>query len=164
AAARVLLSREPAGELDLEGWVVRLNEFLGAQGVRMNSEGVLGTVVDYWPVDEEGESEREARVYLDGSRRMASSDAQMDARICILEAAARTQPPQRDLLEEGVSSSDEAVRWTATRLLGVLEGRREAGGATPWGNDHWSELPASAVGTHHDDPNYGSNPPVPGLK
>ncbi len=150
--------------MGLEDWVAGLNTFLREQGPLMNAAGVPHGVVDYWPVDEAEESEREARVYLDASRRTASADSLVDARICILEAAARTQPPQRSLLEEGATSSDEAVSWTATRLLGVLDGRREPGGETPWGSDHWSELPDSAVGTHHDDPNYGSDPAVPGRK
>jgi len=164
AAARYLLSRSGSEGLGLEAWGDRLDKFVLVQGPLLTLDGGLVGAEDYWPVDQEGESVREARVYLDDSRRAFSPESRVDSQICVLEAAARIAPPARNLLDEGLRSSQEAVRWTARRLLAVLDGQREAGGPSPWGNDHWSELPASGVGTHHDDPNYGSDPAVPGVQ
>jgi hypothetical protein len=80
-------------------------------------EGVL----DLWPVDRDGEAHLSAISYLGNSRRTVAGDPVTDSVICILEAAARSDPPQLSLIEEGRSHSDERVRWTASRLQERLQ-------------------------------------------
>jgi len=53
--------------------------------------------------------------------RIGVSDARQDAAISVLEAAARTMPRRRGLLEEGRDSAADAVAWTAVRLLADVD-------------------------------------------
>ena len=55
-------------------------------------------------------------VYLSGSRRLVSENVQTDLAICLLEAAARTDPVMRALLEEGLEHPSDVVQQTAQRL------------------------------------------------
>jgi len=51
------------------------------------------------------------------TRRAVSDDHEVDAIICVLEAAARNPTRQREaLLREGLDHPDRLVRWTAARL------------------------------------------------
>jgi hypothetical protein len=161
AAARLLVQRDGPGGLGLADQVERLVAFLEEVGPAGPALGI-GPVEDLWKRDAEGEASREARLYLDGSRRGVSSDLRGDLAICVLEAAARLEPADRAVLQEGLTHSDAMVQWTATRLLSNLDGTRGEPDA-PWGPDHWSELPEDRPGTHKDDPNYGKNPAVPGV-
>ncbi len=161
AAARLLVQRDGPGARGLADHVERLVAFLEEVGPVHPAVGV-GAVEDLWKQDAEGEASREARLYLDGSRRGVASDLRVDLAICVLEATARLETADRVVLQEGLGHSDPMVQWTATRLLSNLEGTRGKPEA-PWGPDHWSELPEDRPGTHKDDPNYGKNPPVPGV-
>ena len=74
---------------------------------------------DLWPSDSnEGEDGAISAVaYLGQSRRAVSEDPGTDQLLALLEAAARVQPPRRDLLQAATLHSDAVVRWTAHRLL-----------------------------------------------
>ena len=147
----------------MDAWVERLIAFMEEVGPKNPGLGsAMGEVSDGWGQDLKGEESREARLYLDGSRRGVSGDLRTDMAVCVLEAAARLEPPDLALLREGEAREDPLLKWTAQRLLSVVDGTR-ASADEPWGEDHWSVLPGDRAGTHHDDPNYGKNPPVPGV-
>lgn len=74
-------------------------------------------VPSLWPTDLPGEEGLGFLPYLQGARRTFASEPRTDARICVLEAAARLRPPDARLLEEGLRDEDRRVRWTAARLL-----------------------------------------------
>lgn len=73
-----------------------------------------------WHEDLPGEESIAWTAFLQGVRRATATDAKVDARICVLEAAARLSPPSQALLEEGLRDDDALVRWTAARLLAQL--------------------------------------------
>ncbi len=79
-----------------------------------------------WHEDLPGEEGIAWTAFLQGVRRATSTDAEVDARICVLEAAARLNPPPQPLLEEGLRDEDPLVRWTSARLLAQLLPESEA--------------------------------------
>jgi hypothetical protein len=130
---RLITSRSEA--MSLED-AVRLVETVLAR--RMDSppeergEQPAGLVKDLWPHDRDGESHLAAVSYLGHSRRTVAKDPIADAAICVLEAAARAEPPWQTVLEEAKSHSDERVRWTAVRLVEQLAAQRLGTEAAQW--------------------------------
>ncbi|MFH1468542.1 MAG: hypothetical protein ABIO70_29400 [Pseudomonadota bacterium] len=82
-----------------------------------------------WCLTDTVRPESAQAIWLGTSRRALAQDSRADAAICILEAAARLSSVPLPLLEEGLQQSDPAVRWTAARLLLLLDpapGREDA--------------------------------------
>ena len=125
AIAWRLLQDESLKDENLMAKVALLNTVMegriGRQGSSTLQTPTFEGVLDLWPVDREGESHLSAISYLGNSRRTVAGDPMTDSIICILESAARSEPPMLALIEEGQSHSDERVRWTAARLLERLE-------------------------------------------
>lgn len=71
-----------------------------------------------WPADAPGGQGRLWVHLLQDARRTTDPDPLVDARIVVLELAARASPPEEALLREGLTDPAEAVRWTAERWLG----------------------------------------------
>lgn len=74
----------------------------------------------HWIVDLPGEEEFPWVTFLQDARRAVSSDPRVDARICVLESAARAYPMDLDMLVEGLGDEEVVVRWTAARLLAAV--------------------------------------------
>ncbi len=75
----------------------------------------------HWPQDGPGDEHIVATFHLGSGRRTWSPDAEVDARLALLEAAGLVDPPRRRLLEEAKASPVPQVRWTATRVLDDLD-------------------------------------------
>lgn len=119
AVAWRLLQDEAPTEEALIAYAERLTTILDRRLQRENDSEQqyrFEGVPDLWPVDREGEAHLSAISYLGNSRRTVAGDPMTDAAICILEAAARSDPPRQSLIEMGGSHPDERVRWTASRL------------------------------------------------
>ncbi|NOY26329.1 MAG: hypothetical protein GXP62_10700 [Oligoflexia bacterium] len=78
-------------------------------------------IAGLWARDLPGEEGIPWVAYLQDARRAWSPDATIDGKICVLEAAARMNPVQVDLLVEGLGDEQELVRWTAARLLAATK-------------------------------------------
>ncbi len=131
AAARLLAHPPASGEgpQDLESWTAALEDALtrrGAEGAPAGPAGEFSGTVDLWLEA----PDREAIPYLGASRRISSSDPTVDAAICVLEAAARSDglddSARAALLAAGLQHADEGVRWTAARLSKALRMGRKA--------------------------------------
>jgi len=59
--------------------------------------------------------------FLGSSQRALGQDAGVDALFCLLESAARGQPPDRSLLEEATYQADPRVKAEAIRLLAAVD-------------------------------------------
>ena len=121
AASRLLVVQGRMGPRSLEQWSAALSEALdrreGATDTRRRGDTRLRPAEDTWIGDQPEDRQRPATFYLGTARRTWSEDAEADGLICLLEAAARWQPHGRPLLAEGAEHEDQAVRWTAERLL-----------------------------------------------
>jgi len=123
SAAMHLMSRRVDETHDLAGWASLLDEALDSRAQpsaqrTMQAPVGLGYTSDLWPEDLGDEDMRPAVFYLETSRRTLSEDPTLDRLICILEAAARLElAVKATLLAEGAAHPDDAVSWTARRLL-----------------------------------------------
>ncbi|MDP6931968.1 MAG: hypothetical protein QGG40_03590 [Myxococcota bacterium] len=124
AAAARLLELQGAGEDSLDSWSQRLEQALAdrtsfAHDTRPDkgSPHYHNKVTDLWVKDLDKEGEVPWVAYMGMARRTFVEDPVVDGRICLLEAAARLEPPAVALLAEGLEHEHWAVRWTATRLL-----------------------------------------------
>jgi hypothetical protein len=59
--------------------------------------------------------------FLGSSQRALGEDARTDAVFCLLESAARGQPPDRSVLEEATYHADPRVKTEAVRLLAAVD-------------------------------------------
>ena len=72
---------------------------------------------DRWPSDADAHaSEIPALVYPGGARRPTDDDAETDAVLALLEAAAYMEPPRQDLIEQAAADPRAIVAWSAGRL------------------------------------------------
>lgn len=131
AMAWRLWSQEGLQERTLAAWETRIEEALADRAPRHSSRSSarrdLSPIVrDYWArilPDERGLT----RVpYLGPAERALAEDPLEDATICLVEAAARSQPPAKALLAEALSHKSSLVRWTAARLLSTVDPRNHA--------------------------------------
>jgi len=118
AAAHRLLQVAPTAAGDLAGWGAAVSEALArrAPGPAAISGRDLVGLSDYWSRDE-GEDGAVPALHAFGvTRRTYAEEPTVDARICVLEAAAQLSPPRDGLLAEGAEDAHASVRWTAERL------------------------------------------------
>ena len=125
ALAAESLRRDGAEKRDLATWVAELERRLGARtleaepGQGPNRRMGVSSKVDLW-----GEGgDWPSVVYLGGSRRAVDPDQSVDLAICVLEGAARMEPPDAALIGQGLDHEAAVVRWTAERLLATPPGQ-----------------------------------------
>lgn len=119
AAARLMIA-EPAPSRGLSEWVEALEVALATTRdfddiTMLDGRRTPPRVADLW--EERAADVSGTVVYRSGSRRLVASDARVDLAICVLEAAARTQPVHAALLAEGLEHASPRVHQTAQRLL-----------------------------------------------
>ncbi|MCB9779297.1 MAG: hypothetical protein H6742_12090 [Alphaproteobacteria bacterium] len=120
-AWRIVDAEPPASLSDGAAAVVEALGQRGARGRDRLLERNHPSPVDLWTDDLPGEDELPWVAYLGPARRAVSSDPEIDARVVVLEAAARTSPPADWMLVEGLHDPARIVRWTAARLLAAIE-------------------------------------------
>ncbi len=101
----------------VEEGMARRFERIGAMPMPQGRVEVTG----YWAETLPGEEEIAWIPYLQNARRAWSPDPAIDARLVVLEAAARVLPVDTDMLVEGLGADEVVVRWTAARLLGQVQ-------------------------------------------
>ena len=111
---------EPAPSRGLSEWVEALEVALATTRdfddiTMLDGRRTPPRVADLW--EERAADVSGTVVYRSGSRRLVASDARVDLAICVLEAAARTQPVHAALLAEGLEHASPRVHQTAQRLL-----------------------------------------------
>ncbi|MDP2304801.1 MAG: hypothetical protein Q8P18_02080 [Pseudomonadota bacterium] len=119
-----------------------------------------------WSDDAPGEDTVPAMLLRARSRRAWSEDANVDRRICLLEAAAIVPQARTDLLRDGLDDEDAIVRWTAARLLAVFDSGDAALQARAL-SDPDARVRARAQFDAHraspgEPPTPGGQPPTPG--
>lgn len=128
AGAWRLWTLEQGMPRNLSRWVARLNEVLGARTAPLAEppkRQVSRVFRDLWPETLPGEEALPRVAWFVGAARATSPDPSTDALLALLEAAARAEPPGRELLGEALTHRDATVRWSAARLLGAHDpGRR----------------------------------------
>lgn len=128
AAAWRVWGLESGPPRDLAGWEARLAELAATRSstprpgrapeVRHGSRWM-----DLWRTSYQGEDKLPRVFFLGPVYRASSADPSEDLLICLLEAAARGQPPGRTLLGEALDHPSALVRWTAVRLLQGVDPR-----------------------------------------
>ncbi|MDG1479397.1 MAG: hypothetical protein P8R54_07390 [Myxococcota bacterium] len=111
-----LMASEGAAAHDLAGWVARAQAVLAGGAVVAADDGAFERAVERWPQDGPDEAVRPATFYLGTARRTHATDESADLAICVVEAAAR-MADGAGLVAQGQGHPDEAVRWTAQRLI-----------------------------------------------
>ena len=128
AAVWRLWTLEQGLQRNLARWQARIDEVLASRPPPVGQAPArqLSRVFrDLWPENLAGEAELPRTALFVGAVRTTSPDPSTDALIALLEAAARSTPPGRELLSAALSHQDALVRWTAARLLGAHDpGRR----------------------------------------
>lgn len=113
---------EAAPTRDLAAWVARAAEILASPDpVAFKGVPALGPadgpLRNLWTHNLKGERDLPQTTFLGNARRVWSEDPTTDLTLVVLEVAAHLDPPEEDLLREGLAHPDELVRWTAARLL-----------------------------------------------
>ncbi len=122
AAAWRLVALEGLGTHNLPYWLRALDVALASRAggpERLVDAVHMPGVGNLWGVDVAADREVRAIIYMGMGRRGTSVSTASDRLICLLEAAARQDPPGMALLAEAAAIPDPAVRWTANRLLRV---------------------------------------------
>jgi hypothetical protein len=118
AAARRLFQLEEINKHSLAEWSTLLMSKLEHRSNKpesINLQRRFLSVPDLW------EGTEQSINYLATSRRLTSSNPQVDVQICILEAAARRPPVTTELLNEGAASTEPLVQKTALRLIRTIK-------------------------------------------
>jgi len=134
-----LMSKAGAQDKDLEAWAAEVKAVLAVR-VRRENAGQPAEpapqIRPVWPINLVvletvlGKALPIVR-YRDATfpMRVLGEDPEADVRICVLEAAARRNPPALHLLREGAGDHSERVRWTANALIEQIVNRQ--GGPLP---------------------------------
>ena len=108
----------------LDEWSTRLEEALAARirgsarsEGRLRQRHVIGLWIEVYP----GEEVFTPALLMGSARRVTAEDPLADAIICVLEVNARMPSPSMDLMLKALDYPDPAVRWTAARLIQVLD-------------------------------------------
>jgi len=128
-AAR-LLSEGGAQDRDLEAWATEVMRVLalreGGTGAPTGRQTLPRSMHEFWPnpmwAYQSAVAAGHPMIRYRGPEgiRVQGADIPSDVRICVLEAAARLDPPVQRLLDEGALHPSERVRWTAKALTGHL--------------------------------------------
>jgi len=118
-AARLLSDADP-GKHSLAEWVGRVQaamEKRSRREVSVPRSLILPEIKDAWPRFLAGQEGYALIAYRGRARRVHVDTPEVDAAICVIEAAARLDPLPEPLLREGLEHSHPAVRSTATWIL-----------------------------------------------
>ena len=126
AATWRLWSLEAGQTRDLAAWEARLATLLADRSTtprpnRAPEVRQAGRWQDLWRTTYKGEAELPQTFFLGPVYRATAEDPAEDLLICLLEAAARGQPPGRSLLTEALAHDSPLVRWTAVRLIQAVD-------------------------------------------
>lgn len=122
AAAWRVWGLESGQSRDLAAWEARLAELMANRAptprpTRAPDVRTANRWKDLWRTTYQGEDALPRTFFLGAVYRATSADEAEDMLICLLEAAARGQPPGRELLNAALHAPRPLVRWTAARLL-----------------------------------------------
>ena len=124
AVMRRLMLIDPPMTHSLAEWINLGSEAMQARqkgSAQRDLQGKFLAAADLWPKETVPPEGSKTIAYMATSTRIHSADPVVDLHICALEAAARIPPDSKKLLKEGQDHTDEEVRWTANRLLKLLE-------------------------------------------
>ncbi len=131
ALAWRLWSLEGMQDRSLAEWQARLSAVLADRSPKAPREATGPSRAQnhlrrLWTRVLPGEEKIPSVPYLGPNNRALHADPELDALICLLEAAAQGRPPGGSLLEQALGHPDATVRWTAARLLSAVNPRSPA--------------------------------------